>query len=121
VVEPETEDGRRRRRSRGPKPAKRVNRTEKINREDKLTRNRSWEHWPIIIFAAAPKPGLKRGRENQGKQSIKGRRRQVEGKNNRSVVQARHYHRLRLHLPASGKCFLIPRFPLPYNSFALLQ
>lgn len=60
MVEPETEDGRRRRRSRGPKPAKRVKRTEKINREDRLTRNRSREHWPIIVFAAAPKPGLKR-------------------------------------------------------------
>ena len=34
------------------------------------------------------------------------------------MSRARHHHRLRLHLPASGKFFLIPRFPLHYNSFA---
>jgi hypothetical protein len=34
------------------------------------------------------------------------------------MSRARHHHRLRLHLPVSGKFFLIPRFPLHYNSFA---
>ena len=33
------------------------------------------------------------------------------------MSRARHHHRLRLHLPVSGKFFLIPRFPLHYNSF----
>ena len=62
-----------------------------------------------------------RKREPEKTMSIKGRRRQAEAKNNKSIVQARHYHRLRLRLPTSGKFFLIPRFSLPYNSFALLQ
>jgi hypothetical protein len=34
------------------------------------------------------------------------------------MSRARHHRRLRLHLPVSGKFFLIPRFPLHYNSFA---
>jgi len=35
-----------------------------------------------------------------------------------AMSRARHHHRLWLHFPASGKFFLIPRFPLHYNSFA---
>ena len=34
------------------------------------------------------------------------------------MSRARHHYRLRLHLLVSGKFFLIPRFPLHYNSFA---
>ena len=84
----------------------RQKRTEKINREDRLARNRNREHWPIIVFAAAPEPGRREIERKQGNKNKKGetreykRRKQSNQRENRRTQEQRdhcpRHHQLRL-------------------------